>query len=473
MAHRLVSIPMEKEDFVTERDKIYEAARINGFDNNFVDKIIRLHERCVLAVSGLLLAEEFDGNNDHPFIHNRNVHFDWMLTRRVFEAQKSNAVISPFSVKVLLTLLYEVTGEAADISYTQTKNELRMVLDPSGHLNATRIMYRSLLNSALTENAYFDLNIATKIFADEFIDILDKYQIMLDHYYNTSFDNVPFSNPEKAADTINRWVAQSTHGRIQDLVSANGVDGAVIVLVNAIYFKGLWTYPFPKNGPRRKFNTTREELDVTYMEQHGQFYYDDSNILNAQLLRLPYRGGKFAMYFMLPRPDSSINDVLSRINSTSLHQALWYMDETEVNVTIPKFKFDFSEELNQPLQDIGIREVFSQRASLPLLPRRKVTMDQARVSRVFQKASITINELGSEAYAATEAQLVNKYGGDETQIFNANRPFLFFIEDEQFGTLLFVGKVQMPTARIADCSLNSGKFRKAQRINILSRSRCT
>ncbi|XP_053690925.1 uncharacterized protein LOC128739464 [Sabethes cyaneus] len=45
MAHRLVSIPMEKEDFVTERDKIYEAARINGFDNNFVDKIIRLHER--------------------------------------------------------------------------------------------------------------------------------------------------------------------------------------------------------------------------------------------------------------------------------------------------------------------------------------------------------------------------------------------------------------------------------------------
>ncbi|XP_053686748.1 uncharacterized protein LOC128736297 [Sabethes cyaneus] len=428
---------------------------------------------CVLALSDLLLAGEIDEIDDQPFRGSRNVHFDWMLTRRVLEVQKSNAVISPFSVKVLLTLLYEATGVATDISYTQTKKELRMVLDPSGELNATRTMYRSLLDSALAENAYFDLNIATKIFADEFIDIFDKYQIISDHYYNTSVDKVPFSNPEKAADIINRWVAQSTRGRIQDLVSADGVDGAVITLVNAIYFKGLWTYPFPNNGPQRKFNTTREEIDVTYMEQHGQFYYDDSSILNAQLLRLPYRGGKFAMYFVLPWPSSSINDVLSRINSTSLNRALWYMDETEVNVTIPKFKFDFSEELTQPLQDIGIREVFSERASLPLLARGKGTMDQVRVSRVLQKASITINELGSEAYAATEVQLVNKYGDGQTHIFNANRPFLFFIEDEQFGTLLFVGKVQMPTARVADCSLNSGKFRKAQRINILSRSRCT
>ncbi|XP_058460224.1 serine protease inhibitor 2 [Malaya genurostris] len=400
---------------------------------------------CGFLAAHCILAENFVQNYDQPFRSTRNVQFDWTLTKRIFETQKSNAVISPFSVKILLTLLYEATGDAADLSITQTKKELRTVLDPSEDLNATRNMYRSLLDSALAESTDFDLKIATKFFVDEFIDVISKYQIISDHYYNATVDKVPFSKPKKAADIINNWVSRNTNGRINELVSADGVEGAVITLVNAIYFKGMWTYPFPENGPRRAFYTARKQLEADYMEQNGQFYYDDSSILNAQLLRLPYRGGKFAMYFILPRTNGSINDVLSRITSPSLHQALWYMDETDVNVTIPKFRFDFSEELNQPLMDIGIREVFSQNASLPLLARGKGTRDQVRVSRVFQKAGIAVNEQGSEAYAATEIQLVNKFGGDGTQVFNANRPFLFFIEDENSGTLLFAGKVEVPT----------------------------
>lgn len=79
------------------------------------------------------------------------------------------------------------------------------------------------------------------------------------------------------------------------------------------------------------------------------------------------------------------------------------------------------------------------------MARGKGTRDQVRVSKVFQKAGVTVNEVGSEAYAATEIQLVNKFGGDGTQIFNANRPFVFFIEDEHTGSLLVVGKVEDPT----------------------------
>lgn len=89
------------------------------------------------------------------------------------------------------------------------------------------------------------------------------------------------------------------------------------------------------------------------MEQNGQFYYDDSAALDSQLLRLSYRGGKFAMYFILPHQGKTVDDVLDKMTLSTLHQALWYMDETEVNVTIPKFKFDFSEELNQPLKDVS------------------------------------------------------------------------------------------------------------------------
>lgn len=398
---------------------------------------------CIIAVC--TCADELIQDEDQPFRGTRNVEFDWQLTRRVLGTQKSNAVISPFSVKILLVLLYEATGDAAELFPTQTKKELRTVLEPSGDLNSTRTLYQRWLNSTLAPSDEFNFEIATKFFVEEYIDIISKYQIISDYYYSATVDKVPFSNPKVAADTINNWVSHATHGRIPSLVTADSIEGAVITLVNAIYFKGLWTYPFPENGPRLTFHGSQKQVQTAFMEQNGHFYYDDSATLNAQLLRLSYRGGKFAMYIILPHQGSSIDDVLNRITPGTLHQALWYMDETDVNVTIPKFKFDFSEELNQPLQDIGIREIFSQNASLPLLARGKGTRNEVRVSRVFQRAGIAINEQGSEAYAATEIQLVNKFGGDGTQIFNANRPFLFFIEDEDFGTLLFVGRVEDPT----------------------------
>lgn len=133
------------------------------------------------------------------------------------------------------------------------------------------------------------------------------------------------------------------------------MEGAVITLVNALYFKGLWKYPFPENGPKRTFNAAGRKVQANYMEQNAQLYYDDSATLGAQLLRMPYQGGKFAMYFMLPHQGQTVDDVVSRITPQSLHQALWYMDESDVNVTIPKFRFDFSEEMNKPLQDVSIK----------------------------------------------------------------------------------------------------------------------
>ncbi|XP_021698111.1 serine protease inhibitor 27A [Aedes aegypti] len=399
---------------------------------------------CIVA-SCTCTDDNFVNNDDQPFRGQRNVEFDWKLTKQVFQSQKSNAVISPLSVKILLVLLYEATGDAAELSETQTKRELRTVLEPNGDLNATRSKYRQWLDSALSSHKDYDLEIATKFFVEEYIDVISKYQIISDHYYSATVDKAPFSKPKIAAEQINSWVNKTTHGRIAELVTADGLDGAIITLINAIYFKGLWTYPFPEYTPTLTFYGNQKQVQAPFMEQNGQFYYDDSAALDSQLLRLSYRGGKFAMYFILPHQGKTVDDVLDKMTLSTLHQALWYMDETEVNVTIPKFKFDFSEELNQPLKDIGIREIFSQNASLPLLARGKGARNEVRVSRVFQKAGININHLGSEAYAATEIQLVNKFGGDGTQIFNANRPFLFFIEDEDFGTLLFAGRVEDPT----------------------------
>lgn len=94
------------------------------------------------------------------------------------------------------------------------------------------------------------------------------------------------------------------------------------------------------------------------------------------------------------------------------------------------------------MPQLGIRQIFTLQASFPQLARGSAVQDRLQVSNVLQKTGIEINEKGSTAYAATIASLVNKFGGNVE--FKADRPFLFLIEDETTGTLIFSGKVTHP-----------------------------
>lgn len=94
---------------------------------------------------------------------------------------------------------------------------------------------------------------------------------------------------------------------------------------------------------------------------------------------------------------------------------------------------------------MGINSIFSSNASLAGLARgSQVSGNQLIVSAVQHKAGIEINEEGTIAYAATEAQLVNKID-DGIKVFTANRPFFFYIEQETTGNIVFAGKIVDPT----------------------------
>lgn len=91
---------------------------------------------------------------------------------------------------------------------------------------------------------------------------------------------------------------------------------------------------------------------------------------------------------------------------------------------------------------LGIRSMFTFQASLPALARGQVVQNRLQVSNVLQKTGIEVNEKGSTVFAATQISLTNKFGG-ETE-FVVDRPFMFMIEDETTGTLVFSGKVINP-----------------------------
>lgn len=176
------------------------------------------------------------------------------------------------------------------------------------------------------------------------------------------------------------------------------------------------------------------------------------------------------MYIVLPQKVDGINQLVAKIDSSSFRRAQLLLEEVEVKVALPKFQFSNSIRLNDVLKDVsavwsseinlrisnliidfnvflskfqlGIRQMFTNQASFPLMARGAAVQDRLQVSNVLQKTGIEVNEQGSTAFAATQISLTNKFGGDFE--FIANHPFLFLIEDETTGTMIFTGKVQQP-----------------------------
>lgn len=133
------------------------------------------------------------------------------------------------------------------------------------------------------------------------------------------------------------------------------------------------------------------------------FYYVDSPTLNAKILRLPYKGGQFSMFFILPNIENGLQDVIQRLDLTNLRQAMQLMDQQTVKVYLPKFQFGDQNTFSQFLRDLGLRQMFQNTASFPGIARGTYyrALKRLVVSEVIQKTGIEINEEGAEIYAAT------------------------------------------------------------------------
>lgn len=362
--------------------------------------------------------------------------FDWALIKTIFARSPGNAAVSSFSAKYLLNMLYEGTS-----ARSQTQQELTGYLGRNISHNPTSPNIVKTMGAIQTNPD--QLISASRIFADEQVSVTQKFTSTVSMIYNSSVENVNFQQGQQAAQNINRWVSEGTRGLIQELVTPQSITGSVLLLANTIYFKGLWTHIFPEAATATQPFQTGDgrTVQVPFMKQIADHYFSEPPQLNAKVLRLPYENGRFSMILILPNENSNLNQLLNALTADSIHQAIKSMEETEVKLELPRFKINHATSLKEDLQQLGINRIFQDNAELGGISRGGQL--PVKVSDVFQKTVIVVDETGSTASSASGSSLVFTIAS-EPERFVADRPFLFFIEEESTGTVLFAGKVEDP-----------------------------
>ncbi|XP_073954086.1 serine protease inhibitor 3/4-like isoform X1 [Choristoneura fumiferana] len=253
------------------------------------------------------------------------------------------------------------------------------------------------------------LNVANKVYLKKGGELKPDIEKDARNVFQSSLDQLDFIEKEAAAATINNWVAQQTNNKIKDIVSPDMMsEDTRVVLVNAIYFQGLWVKPFYASATKnRSFRVNeRTTIQVPMMSLTETYFdYGVSKELKAKLLRMKYQGGQASMVIVLPDEVEGLKSVLQKLASGhNIMTDIESMRSTDLDIVIPKFKVETTIDLKKLLPNLGIKSIFdAKNADIDMLK----SNEKLFVSDAIQKALIIVDENGTKAAACTGS----KFGG--------------------------------------------------------------
>ncbi|ROT64350.1 putative serine proteinase inhibitor [Penaeus vannamei] len=275
-------------------------------------------------------------------------------------------------------------------------------------------------------NQNYTINSANRIYFDQSIPVRECVGKVLDDKVKL----IDFNRPDAAAADINAFINAETRGKIPKLIEPSFVEDAKMVLTNAVYFKGFWKYPFnPQRTHKDNFFVTRKRSPSGYDVANGKF--------QIWCWRCP-TGDAVSMVVLLPRSGRAkeVDRLVRRLRPRRLVSVLKAMPSVPVRVKFPKIIVEsaLEDELISTLKNMGIRDLFSSAADLTDFTHVRGLM----VTRAIHKALMEVDEEGAEAAAAT-VLVITKSSMTPKTTFTCNRPFVFYIKDNEANNILFMG----------------------------------
>ncbi|KAL3096355.1 hypothetical protein niasHT_026322 [Heterodera trifolii] len=300
-----------------------------------------------------------------------------------------NTVLSPVSAAIALAMAYAgARGQTA-------AEFVNLLADGDGssiHQNNAKVI------EEIESEKKFNLSIANKIYLDKRFTVLEEFNQTLSKYYQGNFESIDFGNSEEAAKKVNAFIEDATNDKIIKMVTPDFLRGALLLLINAIYFAGQWSNPFNERGTQKEtlfFLANGQEIKLEMMRQTNKFVYLEET--NFKLLGMEFVGGNAHLFIVLPNSNDGLTKVLGEMTEAKLIKMVKKSPVIRVEVFLPKFKIESTHELEQLLPSLGLKSAFDPNSA----DFSGISHGSLFISQVLQKAMISVDEKGCEAAAAT------------------------------------------------------------------------
>lgn len=407
---------------------------------NTMKKILAL-----LTIAALLTSCDWTAADDPEFESNKkslevvttNNNFGLELFNKILEDEdKANVMISPASISLALGMTYNGAE-------TTTRDAFENVLNYEGMTREeVNEVYRNLIEVLVTNSDGNLVEIANSLWYHEDFPVRQTFLDINTSYFDSEVRELDFSSPT-ALEEINGWVSEKTHEKITKILEQLDPMSRMI-LINALYFNCVWEIEFDKDETELQpfyYSGGAGFQTVEMMKTESSFSYASTEEFSG--VELPYRNEKYSMYLILPAADIGLDGLLKDLDGQKWN--VWlnqFHVEDEVQVLLPKFKFDYDRTLKQDLIAMGLEIAFNEQ----LADFSGISEITLFISDVIHKTYIDCNEEGTEAAAVT-AVVMNTTSvgpGGGPIVIRFDRPFLFAITENSSNSIVFVGKLAEP-----------------------------
>ncbi|XP_072808498.1 serpin B10 isoform X1 [Vicugna pacos] len=375
-------------------------------------------------------------------------------------AEGKNIFFSPWGISTSLAMVYLGTrgttaAQMAQVlqfsrdqdskSCPDSEKKRKMELH-SGKVEEIHSDFQTLISELTSPSNAYLLKTANRIYGERTYPFHKKYLEDMKTYFGAEPQSVNFIEaPDQIRKEINSWVESQTEGKILNLLPDDAVNSATrMVLVNALYFKGIWEHQFLiQNTTERPFRinkTTSKPVQMMSMKEKLQIFHIEKP--QATGLQLYYESRDLSLLILLPEDISGLDQLEKAITYEKLSE--WtsadMMELYDVELHLPKFKLEETYDLKSTLSSMGMSDAFSQsKADFSGMSMERNLF----LSNVFHKSFVEINEQGTEAAAGTGSEVSFRTKLPSME-FNADHPFLFFIRHNKTNSILFYGRFCSP-----------------------------
>jgi len=252
------------------------------------------------------------------------------------------------------------------------------------------------------------LRLGNRLYGQKNYQLRDEYLNVVRTSFKADMQLEDFVNEgPRVVQTINTWVEDQTNRLIRNLLSPGDIGADTrLVIVNCIYFKGVWRKQFDKgitNENADFYGESGAVSKVPLMYVKEKFSYAENKDLRVQIAHLPYKSQspdvEFVFTVILPNKGVSLTQVEEKLAAKpALMQQILEKGGARVEellLYLPRFRMETSFNLNDVLKQMGIRDAFDDNsADFTGIVSPGVDPAGLCISKVIHKAFIEVNEQG-------------------------------------------------------------------------------